>query len=178
MQNSDDLDETLFDIGEPKSTSTTDKQHTSSQGASKRRNWLRKHAIHSSFDEDEQSRRGSAHGLMASGENSRRESVCSAAGGQSSSSPSRAAAASPKKTRDNNKKDDEVHKRSRRDSKHESPESRLSAGARLYRVLEEQVLGSNEPSEEKFIMGGGERPISLTCNSTVLTTTNTWYSTH
>ncbi|XP_074106071.1 uncharacterized protein LOC141531888 [Cotesia typhae] len=89
--------------------------------------------MHQSLDEDEvlQIRSGGS-----SVDNSRRESLAS----QASGSPSRT---SPKKSRDRKVvSQDDVIRRPRRE-RSDSPgnESRLSAGARLYRVLEEQALG-------------------------------------
>ncbi|KAG8036051.1 hypothetical protein G9C98_004630 [Cotesia typhae] len=127
----DDLDANLFE-DEVKSIDEKEKLPRPSPSSGKRRAWLRKH-MHQSLDEDEvlQIRSGGS-----SVDNSRRESLAS----QASGSPSRT---SPKKSRDRKVvSQDDVIRRPRRE-RSDSPgnESRLSAGARLYRVLEEQALG-------------------------------------
>ncbi|XP_044586190.1 hyccin isoform X2 [Cotesia glomerata] len=127
----DDLDINLFEE-EVKSIDEKEKLPRPSPSSGKRRAWLRKH-MPQSLDEDEvlQIRSGGS-----SVDNSRRESLAS----QASGSPSRT---SPKKSRDRKVvSQDDVIRRPRRE-RSDSPgnESRLSAGARLYRVLEEQALG-------------------------------------
>ncbi|CAD6230882.1 GSCOCG00006865001-RA-CDS, partial [Cotesia congregata] len=127
----DDLDVNLFE-DEVKSIDEKEKLPRPSPSSGKRRAWLRKH-MPQSLDEDEvlQVRSGGS-----SVDNSRRESLAS----QASGSPSRT---SPKKSRDRKVvSQDDVIRRPRRE-RSDSPgnESRLSAGARLYRVLEEQALG-------------------------------------
>ncbi|XP_044017778.1 hyccin-like isoform X2 [Aphidius gifuensis] len=132
----DDLDVNLF---EPIDQKTIDeKPQLSAPSSGKRRVWLRKHT-QQSFDDDDINIIKSC---TSSIDNSRRESLASSHG-----SPNRS---SPKKIRD--KKFDntgellssvDVHRRRKDKDKNTSPgnESRLSAGARLYRVLEEQSLG-------------------------------------
>ncbi|XP_034951334.1 uncharacterized protein [Chelonus insularis] len=125
----DDLDANLFDAEETKSV---EEKPRPSPSGSKRRVWLRKHA-HQSLDDDDvaQLRSGSS-----SIDNSRRESLASSHG-----SPSRI---SPKRLRDKKPDSltDQVIRRSRKDDSDSlQNENRLSAGARLYRVLEEQALG-------------------------------------
>lgn len=123
----------LFEEESKSGTDDREKLPRPSPSGGKRRAWLRKH-MHQSLDEDEvlQIRSGGS-----SVDNSRRESLAS----QASGSPSRT---SPKKLRDRKagSAQEEVVRRPRRD-RSDSPgnESRLSAGARLYRVLEEQALG-------------------------------------
>lgn len=99
-------------------------------------------------------------------ENSRRGSVSSSQG-----SPIKV---SPKKGKDQKSKksasavgggQDDVHRKSRRNSKEkiESPrdENRLSAGARLYRVMEEQALGEAIELQSANLYTGESRRMSL-----------------
>lgn len=115
-----------------------EKPQLSAPPSGKRRVWLRKHTQQSLDDDDINPPKSGA----SSVDNSRRESLASSHG-----SPSRS---SPKKLRD--KKGDnlinqdlsaDIHRRRKDRDRNASPgnESRLSAGARLYRVLEEQALG-------------------------------------
>ncbi|XP_063984492.1 hyccin isoform X2 [Diachasmimorpha longicaudata] len=125
----DDLDANLFEPIEPKPLESNHSSSAPPVLSTKRRAWLRKHPQHSLDDDEVNPPRSGG----SSVDTSRRESLAS-----SHSSPNRT---SPKQKSKEKKIDEEVHRR--RKDKNSSPgsESRLSAGARLYRVLEEQALG-------------------------------------
>lgn len=149
----DDLEEILFENEETRNAPASEKPTVSA--VTKRRNWLRKHVPQVAADEDEVQR--SRANSMSSNVSSRRESAASAQG-----SPVRS---SPKKSKESKNKSvpaqDEVLRRPRKDRDvRDSPgnESRLSAGARLYRVMEEQFLGEAvEDTFENLYIESGRR---------------------
>lgn len=166
----DDLEEELFGIAEPQTVNS--QQHQPAISTSKHRTWPWRHSQQNSPDEEEigQNKANSS----SSKESSRRESINS-----NQSSPNRS---SPKKKKDEQSKrtdsigtQDSVHRRLRKESKEKSvspSESRMSAGARLCRVLEEQRL-DDVLGESVDLYIGNSRPVSL-C-STAAFPTNTWY---
>ncbi|XP_023290782.1 hyccin isoform X4 [Orussus abietinus] len=156
----DDLDEALFDSVEtPRSAHQQEHEsenQTTSTTAVKQRGWRSwKPSLRGTVDEEE-----AARSSPSSKESSRRESTTSIQG-----SPMRS---SPKRSRDQSKKTstdcsgnilEEVRRRPRRGSKEGNEsmeENRSSAGARLYRLLEERALGEAiiEPSDDPYIPAG------------------------
>ena len=139
-----------------------EKQQTVTPGSTKRRTKFWKPPI-VNVDEEEVAKTNSSSSI----ENSRRGSMCSSQG-----SPIKV---SPKKGKDQKSKksssptvgggQDDVHRKSRRNSKEksESPrdENRLSAGARLYRVMEEQALGEAIGGLNENSYTGESRRMSL-----------------
>ncbi|XP_046411711.1 hyccin isoform X3 [Neodiprion fabricii] len=162
----DDLEEEFFGLTEPQTVSVQQQQPVNP--TSRHRTWPWKHSQQNSPDEEDigQNRANSS----SSKDSSRRESINS-----NQSSPSKS---SPKKKKDEQLKkaeslstQDSVHRRLRKESKDRSvspSESRMSAGARLYRVLEEQRL-DEVLGEPVNLYIGNSRPVSL-CSTAALST--------
>lgn len=171
----DDLDANLFDNEEVKNVDDKPALITTrpSPGGSKRRAWLRKHT-HYSLDDDDAAVQPRSGG--SSVDNSRRESLASNHG-----SPTNRG--SPKKLRDKKTEliQDDVQRRPKKekDTRSNSPgnESRLSAGARLYRVLEEQALGESIVASVDTLYDNGMRAIDRSRPTSINNTGGT-LSTH
>lgn len=168
----DDLEELLFE--DEQSAQGENQQPTQAVPAvTKRRNWLWKHAHQSSVDDEEGVARSRTNSITStSAANSRRESAASSQGSPLRSSPKRGKEGKSKKI---DFSFEDVLRRPRRDSKDRSAspgnESRLSAGARLYRVLEEQALGESvNDNFDNFYMENARR-LSV-CTTTSMKSNN------
>lgn len=160
-------------------TSKNNQQGAAGGSGSKRRAWLWKHAPHYSMEDDLDG--GGTTGFQqksscSSLENSRRESLNSSHGSPNrNSSPRRNRDSQQTKQRGNvdivSSMIEEVHRRNRKENKDRggspSNESRVSAGARLYRVLEEQALGEAIVASVDTLYVTRRRPNSL-CTSAAL----------
>lgn len=137
-------------------------------GNSKRRTKFWKQPIINYVDEEEIVKTNSS----SSVENSRRESMSSGQGSPIKSSPKKSKDQKAKKSPSSQNSADDAtsssstnRRANRRNSKdrNESPrdENRLSAGARLYRVMEEQSLGEHSGESNENLYPEGSRRMSL-----------------
>lgn len=176
----DDLEEELFGFAEqPQSVNIQQQQqqHQPAVSSIRHRTWPWRHSQQNSPDDDVDVGQNNKANSSSSKDSSRRESINSSQGSPSKSSPKK------KKDKDDNQSkktdlnntQDSVPRRLRKESKDRSvspSESRMSAGARLYRVLEERTL-DEVLGESVNLYIGNSRPVSL-CSTAALST-NTWY---
>ncbi|XP_015595660.1 hyccin isoform X2 [Cephus cinctus] len=162
----DDLDANMFPTNESKSSpyQQQPQQQTSSTPtptpSKQQRAWPWRQSRQNSLEEEDPGRASKA-SSNSSRDNSRRESVSSQI--QNQASPAKSSPKRSKEKKDQDKKDQDF--RSQSPKSNSVAESKTSAGARLFRVLEEQALG------EILTVDGNDsyavRPVSL-CGSSTL----------